>query len=88
MQLEALVGQSFDDEMELLAEGLVDPVLLVARVDLPRGLAEGEGAFSSITRIRCRLCILEELSKLFVTAGEVGFVVTNSCRNGDVDLRE
>ena len=74
--------------MELLAESLVDPVRFVTRVDLLRGLAEGEGALSSISCVRCRLGILEELSKLFVTAGEVGFVVTDSCRNGDIDLRE
>jgi len=35
LQLEALVGQGFDDEMEFLAKSLVDPVLLVARMNLP-----------------------------------------------------
>ena len=86
LKLEALVRQSPDDKVELLAKGVVDPLLLVARVDLLGRLAQGKSAALGMTRIRCHFGILDELTKLFLSSNEVGFIVTYGRRNQDVKL--
>ena len=79
---EPLVLEGSDYEMELLPEGLVDPMGLVARVDLLRGLGQAEGTCALVRG----LGILEELAELLVCSNEESLILFEACCDGDIHL--